>query len=254
MEMDLKVEAARALACLDLTDLSADCTSTDINDLCQKAQTPYGNVAAVCIWPRFVAQARRGLKGSNVKVATVVNFPEGDHTASEVIEMTKQAREDGADEIDMVIPWKALLEGHPENVAARVARVKRAADGGLVKSIIETGMLNTPELIIEATRGAIDGGADFVKTSTGKVPINATPQAARIIIEEIKNLREDVGFKAAGGVKTTEDAAEYLAIADEIMGPDWATPTRFRFGASSVLDALMATLSGKDAPEPGQGY
>ncbi len=251
---DLKADAARALACLDLTDLNADCCAQDISELCRKAQTRYGPVAAVCLWPEFVAQASKTLRNSSIKVATVVNFPAGDDPASKVIEMTKTARENGADEIDMVIPWKALMEGHPENVAARVARVKRAADGAPVKAIIETGMLVKPELIQEATRGAIDGGADFVKTSTGKVPVNATPQAARLILEEIKSLGEDVGFKAAGGVKTTEDAAEYLAIADDIMGPDWATPTRFRFGASGVLSALIATLSDKDAPEPGAGY
>ena len=254
MSVDLKAEASRALSCLDLTDLGDDCTASDVAALCKKAQTPYGNAAAVCIWPQFVGQAARALRNTEIKIATVVNFPQGDHPASDVIALTKQAREDGADEIDMVIPWKALMEGHPENVAARVARVKRAADGAIVKSIIETGMLVSPELIQEATRGAVDGGADFVKTSTGKVPINATPTAARIILEEIKTIGEDVGFKAAGGVKSTQDAADYLAIADEIMGPDWVTPTRFRFGASSVLDALLATLAGKSAPQTGQGY
>ena len=251
---DLKTAAKRALACLDLTDLSEACCERDISELCSKAQTPFGTAAAVCIWPKFVPKAAYLLRGTNIKVATVVNFPQGDHSAGDVIKLTERAREDGADEIDMVIPWKALMEGHPENVAARVARVKRAADGAKVKAILETGMLTTAEFIVEATQGAIDGGADFIKTSTGKVPINATPTSARIILEEIHRLKEDVGFKAAGGVKTTEDAAEYLSIADEIMGPDWASPETFRFGASSVLDALLATLSGKDAPKPSQGY
>lgn len=251
---DLKADAARALACLDLTNLNADCCAQHITELCKRAQTRHGPVAAVCLWPEFVGQAAKALRNTSIKVATVVNFPGGDDPASKVIEMTKAAREAGADEIDMVIPWKALLEGHPENVAARVARVKNAADGAPVKAIIETGMLVKPELIEDATQGAIDGGADFVKTSTGKVPVNATPQAARVILSKIKVLGEDVGFKAAGGVKTTEDAAEYLAIADEIMGPDWVSPTRFRFGASGVLDALLATLSDKDAPESGAGY
>ena len=246
---NIKSEATRALACLDLTDLSQDCCAQDINELCKRAVTRHGNVAAVCIWPDFVAQARGALKGSSVKIATVVNFPEGDHPASDVIDLTRKVREDGADEVDMVIPWKALLEGHPENVAARVARVKRAADGALVKAIIETGMLESPELIREATRGAIDGGADFVKTSTGKVPINATPAAARTVLEEIKEIGEDIGFKASGGVKTTEDAAEYLAIADQIMGPDWVSPSTFRFGASGLLDALSATLRAEAAPK-----
>ncbi len=251
---DLKQDAARALACLDLTDLSDGCTAQDVSELCARAQTRFGPVAAVCIWPQFVAQAVRALSATPIKVATVVNFPQGDHPAGEVIALTQKACEDGADEVDMVIPWKALLEGHPENVSARVARVKRAADRSKVKAILETGMLMTPELIAQATHGAIDGGADFVKTSTGKVPINATPGAARVILETIKEMGEDVGFKAAGGVKTTEDAAEYLAIADEIMGPGWAVPSHFRFGASSVLDALLATLGGQAAPETGKGY
>lgn len=251
---DLKHQAARALACLDLTNLNDNCTNDDITDLIKRAQTPHGSVAAVCIWPQFVAKAARDLRKTKINVATVVNFPDGDHPASEVMDLTKKAREDGADEIDMVIPWKALMEGHPENVSARVARVKAAADGGLVKAILETGMLATPDLITQATHCAIDGGADFVKTSTGKVRINATPQAARTMLEEIRNMGEDVGFKAAGGVKTTEDAAEYLAIADEIMGPDWATPSHFRFGASGVLDALIATLEGRDSPTAASGY
>lgn len=252
---NLRKDAARALACLDLTDLSQDCCAQDINELCKKAQTRYGPTAAVCVWPDFVLQAANALKESSIKVATVVNFPEGDHPASEVIEMTQKVRENGADEIDMVIPWKALLEGHPENVAARVARVKRAADGAPIKAIIETGMLESTELIREATRGAIDGGADFVKTSTGKVPINATPAAAKVILKEIKSLEENVGFKVAGGVKTTEDASEYLAIADQIMGPDWVSPKTFRFGASGVLNALIATLSDATPPsETGSDY
>ena len=251
---ELKEYAARALACLDLTNLNDGCTPADIAALCRRASTPFGPVAAICIWPEFVGQAKKALGKTPIKIATVVNFPGGDDPAAEVMALTAKAREDGADEIDVVIPWKALLEGHPENVSARVARVKRSSDGAQVKAILETGMLVEPALIQEATRGAIDGGADFVKTSTGKVPINATPVAARIILEEIRNLGEDVGFKAAGGVKTTEDAAEYLKIADEIMGPDWATPAHFRFGASGVLDALVATLKGTDAPTPASGY
>lgn len=251
---DLKVYAQRALECLDLTNLNDDCTNSDVLALCKRAQTPFGTAAAVCIWPRFVATAAKALAGTNIKIATVVNFPTGNESASDVMDMTKQAVQDGAHEIDVVVPWKALLEGHPENVSARVARVKASADGARVKAIIEVGMLIKPDLVREATRGAIDGEADFVKTSTGKVPINATPEFARIILEEIKAVGEDVGFKAAGGVKTTEDAAEYLQIADKIMGDGWAEPNRFRFGASGVLDALLATLKDKAAPDAGTGY
>ena len=251
---DLKQAAERALACLDLTNLNDDCTASDVRELCRRAQTPFGPTAAVCVWPRFVHEAASALRATPIRIATVVNFPGGDHPASDVMDLTEQAIRDGADEIDMVIPWKALIEGHPENIPARVARVKGAAGTAPVKAIIESGMLGAAELITEATRGAIDGGANFVKTSTGKVPVNATPQAAETILTAIAASESAVGFKASGGVRTTADAAEYLALADRIMGKDWATPERFRFGASGVLSALLATLRGQDAPAAGDGY
>ena len=235
--------ALRALLAMDLTNLDDDCTSDDIRNLVKNSRTRHGTVAALCVWPKFVRQAAGGLNGSNIGIATVVNFPGGDHPARDVIDMTKEAVACGATEIDVVVPWKMLMEGHPENISARVARVKTAADGACVKAIIESGMLRKPDLIREATRCAIDGGADFVKTSTGKVPVNATPEAARIILEEIATSGKPVGLKVAGGIRTTEDAVEYLAIADEIMGHDWATPTNFRIGGSSLLPALLKSLS-----------
>lgn len=235
--------AQRALLAMDLTNLEADCTSDDIRDLIKSARTRYGKVAALCVWPKFVRQAAGALNGSDIGIATVVNFPGGDQPARDVIDMTKEAVACGASEIDVVVPWKMLLEGHPENISARVARVKTAADGASVKAIIESGMLRKPDLIREATRGAIDGGADFVKTSTGKVPVNATPDAARIILEEIAASGKPVGLKVAGGIRTTADAVEYLSIADEVMGADWATPDRFRIGGSSLLPALLKSLS-----------
>lgn len=248
---DVKAYAQRALDCLDLTQLSDDCTNADILDLCKRARTRFGPTSTVCVWPRFVPTAASALGESSVKIATVVNFPTGNEPASQVMEMTKEAVSNGANEVDVVIPWKALLEGHPENVAARVARVKSSADGAIIKAIIETGMLATPDLIREATRGAVDGEADFITTSTGRVPVNATPEIARIILEEIKAIGEDVGFKAAGGVRTTRGSVEYLEIADEIMGDGWAMPDRFRIGGFDLLDPLLATLSGKDEPETG---
>ncbi len=250
----LKNAATRAIACLDLTNLDSDCSAKDIRELCQRAQTRHGNAAAVCIWPQFIKVAKTALTGSNIKIATVVNFPQGDHPVSEVTALTAQAIEDGADEIDMVVPWKMLLEGHAENIDARVARVRKVAGEIPIKAIIETGMLTTDAQIKEAALHAIDGGADFVKTSTGKVPVNATPQAARVILEAIASQPRKVGFKAAGGLRTTEDAAIYLAIADEIMGEDWVSPDTFRFGASGVLTALLATLNDAETPDTGSGY
>ncbi|QPH55115.1 deoxyribose-phosphate aldolase [Pontivivens ytuae] len=251
---DLKDAAARALACLDLTNLNEDCTEEDVLALCDRAQTKHGPTAAICIWPQFVAAAKRRLAGTGIRIATVVNFPSGMEEADDVMEMAEQAVDDGADEIDVVTPYPKLLEGHPQEVAAIVRRVRKEAEGAQVKAILETGMLGSPELIRSASEQAIAGGAHFIKTSTGKVPINATLQSARIMLEAIKASDEEVGFKPAGGVKTTEDAAAYLALCDEIMGEGWATPATFRIGASGVLDALIATLDGADAPRAAEGY
>ncbi len=251
--IDLTAMAARALACLDLTDLSDDCDEEAIATLCRRAVTPHGSVAAICIWPRFVTLAKAQL-APDVKVATVVNFPSGNEPAEQVMEMTERAVLDGADEIDMVIPYRALLEGRPEQVPARIERVRRAAEYAPVKAILETGVLETDENIRLASELAIEGGARFLKTSTGKVSINATLGAAQAMLETIAAKDPTVGFKAAGGVRTTRDAANYLALADEIMGEGWATPARFRIGASGVLDALLDTLDGKEETRAAEGY
>lgn len=251
---DLNAVAQRAIACLDLTNLNDDCDEAAIDALCRRAVTPHGPVAAVCVWPRFVAKSKTLLYGRGIKVATVVSFPGGDDPAADVIDMTEAAVADGADEIDMVIPYKSLMEGREARVISRVERVKRAAGAAQVKAILETGVLGTPELIQQAAELAIKGGADFIKTSTGKVARNATLPAARIMLEAIRDADRPVGFKPAGGVKTTEDAGHYLSLADDIMGEGWATPETFRFGASSVLDALLATLDGEAEPADKDGY
>jgi deoxyribose-phosphate aldolase len=249
---DLKAVAARALGCLDLTDLNDDCNEAAIDALCDRAVTPHGSVAAICIWPRFVAQARKRL-AADVKIATVVNFPTGDEPAEAVIAMTEQAVRDGADEIDMVIPYRALMEGRPEKVTARVERVKRAAGDARVKAILETGVLEDADLIRQAARLALEGGADFIKTSTGKVGVNATLTSAEIMLEVLRDVDPARGFKPAGGIKTTQDAANYLELCDRIMGDGWADPQHFRIGASSVLTALIATLEDR-TEQASEGY
>lgn len=255
---DLTRAAERALASLDLTDLNDDCDEEAIAKLAARGVTPYGHVAALCVWPRFVAQAAGLTRGTGVKIATVVNFPGGDDPASDVADLTEQAVADGAHEIDMVIPYQSLMEGREEVVFTRVQRVKRAAGFAVpVKAILETGVLNEKDLIRRAAELAIEGGADFIKTSTGKVAVNATLSAARVMLETIKASGKPVGLKPAGGVKTTQDAQNYLELADEVMGPDWATPQTFRIGASGVLDALLATLRGAEEPgaaETASGY
>jgi len=246
--------AARALACLDLTNLDADCDAAAIEALLARARTPHGPVAAVCVWPAFVAQARRGLAGSGIRVATVVSFPAGTAPLSATLGETERALGDGADEIDMVVPWRRLAAGEPEAVTEEVAAVKATCGAAPLKAILETGELATPERIRDAADAALAGGADFLKTSTGKVPVNATPEAAAILLDAIAASGRPVGLKAAGGVKTTADAAVYLDLCDRRMGPGWATPARFRIGASGVLAALLATLDGAAAAPAAGGY
>ncbi len=246
--------AARALACLDLTNLDADCDTAAIGALCARAVTPHGPVAAVCVWPAFVAQAKAALAGGPVRVATVVNFPAGTAPVAEVAAEARGALGDGADEIDLVVPWRALADGRPEAVTEMVAAIREVCGGATLKAILETGELADPGPIRAAAEAALAGGADFLKTSTGKVKVNATPAAARILLEAIRASGRDVGLKPAGGVRTTADAGVYLGLCDAVMGPGWAAPAHFRIGASGVLTALLATLDGAEAAAAPGGY
>ncbi|MBP7241584.1 deoxyribose-phosphate aldolase [Amaricoccus sp.] len=248
--------ARRALVCLDLTNLDGDCDETAAAALCQRAQTPEGSVAAVCIWPAFVAQARAALRHTGVRVATVINFPTGEGDLAVVKAEARAAMYDGADEIDMVIPWRAVVAGGEATfVAGLLHEVKDITGEVPLKAILETGELKDPALIGLAAEAAIAGGANFLKTSTGKTPVGATPEAARILLETIARLDRGVGFKASGGVRTVEQAAEYIALADAILGAGWARPKHFRIGASGLLDAILATLdTGMDAPEDDETY
>lgn len=246
--------ACRALVCLDLTNLDADCDAAAIDDLCKRAQSPEGFVAAVCIWPAFVAQANDALKGTGIKVATVVNFPSGAAAPAEVVAETEAAIADGADEIDLVVPWSALKAGDDDAIPAMLTAVRAACGDTTLKAILETGELADPVLIARAAEQALAGGADFLKTSTGKVAVNATPEAAEILMETIRRTGSAAGFKAAGGVRSLADAALYLGLADRIMGAGWAGPKHFRFGASGLLAALLGTLGAAGSADDDDSY
>ena len=248
--------AKKALSLLDLTDLTDTCDAAAIEKLCRQAQTPFGPTAAICIWPRFVAQARAILgKGHAVRIATVVNFPSGDMAVADVVAQTKQAIADGADEIDLVIPYRDFITGDEEAVTEMVTAVRAACPPPVtLKTILETGELKDPALIREASDLAIAAGTDFIKTSTGKVSVNATLQAAEIMLNAIKTSGKPVGFKPAGGVRTVGDAGEYLALAASILGEGWATPRTFRFGASGLLGDILSVLGGQPAPAAPASY
>lgn len=238
-------DAALAVALMDLTSLNTSDTTKSIQALVDSINPTLGTPAAVCVYSDFddakIALAAREL--NHVKVATVTNFPTGDAPLSDVINETLIAIERGADEIDLVIPYKKLIAGDVQTVLSYVSESKKVCGSrAQLKVIIESGELKTEALITQATKLAIEGGADFVKTSTGKVAINATLESTKIMLTAIKNSDKRVGFKAAGGVKTVADASDYLTLTRAIMGDDYLQANTFRFGASSLLNDVYKNL------------
>ena len=254
---DLKAAALRALKLMDLTTLNDDDTDEKVIALCKNAKTAVGNTAAVCIYPRFIPAAKKQLREQGtpeVRIATVTNFPHGNDDIEIAVAETKAAIAYGADEVDVVFPYRALIAGNAEVGFELVKQCKAACGDTLLKVIIETGELKTEALIKQASELSIKAGADFIKTSTGKVPVNATPEAAEIMLTVIKDMdvAKTVGFKPAGGVRTAEDAQAFLAMADRILGGDWADNMHYRFGASSLLANLLHTLGeGEEAAKGG---
>ncbi|EAS42946.1 2-deoxyribose-5-phosphate aldolase [Photobacterium profundum] len=254
---DLKAAALRALKLMDLTTLNDDDTDEKVIALCKNAKTAVGNTAAVCIYPRFIPAAKKQLREQGtpeVRIATVTNFPHGNDDIEIAVAETKAAVAYGADEVDVVFPYRALIAGNSEVGFELVKQCKAACGDILLKVIIETGELKTEALIKQASELSIKAGADFIKTSTGKVPVNATPEAAEIMLTVIKDMdvAKTVGFKPAGGVRTAEDAQAFLAMADRILGGDWADNMHYRFGASSLLANLLHTLGeGEEAAQGG---
>ena len=243
---DVKAQALRALHLMDLTTLNDDDTDAKVIALCHQAKSPAGNTAAICIYPRFIPVARKALREQGtpeIRIATVTNFPHGNDDIEIAVAETRAAIAYGADEVDVVFPYRSLIAGN-ETVGFELVKACKeacAAAGVLLKVIIETGELKDPALIRKASEIAIDAGADFIKTSTGKVAVNATPEVAAIMMQVIadKGVQQQVGFKPAGGVRTAEDAAKYLQLADDILGSDWVDARHFRFGASSLLASLL---------------
>ena len=232
---------------LDLTELGDHATVDDVTALCTRAIGPHGKVAAVCVWPRHVAHAARQLAATGVRIATVVNFPSGNDDIDAVVELTRAAQLDGADEIDLVLPYRAFLAGDHARGAAMISAVRQAVAAGsgkTLKVILETGELVDLAVIRAAAELAIRHGADFIKTSTGKTPVSATLGATQVMLQAIHDLDPAVGLKPSGGIRTLAEAAAHLAQADTIMGPAWASPATFRFGASGLLTALEAAIDG----------
>ncbi len=242
-----KEMARRVFSCIDNTTLNGTDNEAQVEAFCRHTME-MGHVAAVCVYPRFVSVTKKTLAGSGIKVASVAGaFPHGQLPIALKIEEVKYAIGEGADEIDMVLSRGALLAGEDTLVRDEVALMKEACQGRTLKVILETGELPSPTLIAKASLLAIDGGADFIKTSTGKIGVGATLEAAEIMLtvinENVKKGKKRVGFKAAGGISTPEEALAYAEMAKKIMGEDYVKNQTFRIGASRLTDRMHAILT-----------
>lgn len=239
-----------AIRCMDLTTLEGKDSIGRVRSMCAKAARPAPgapSVAAVCVYPNLVAVAKDALKGTAVKVASVATaFPSGLSSLAVKLEDTRAAIQNGADEIDMVIDRGALLGGDEQKVYDEIVAVKEICGEVHLKVILETGELGSYDLIRRASDLALDAGADFIKTSTGKIGTNATFPTAVTMAEAIRDharrTGRRAGLKVAGGVKNTKIALTYLVIIKETLGEAWLTPDLFRIGASSLLDDLLMQL------------
>ena len=249
---DLRAKARTALACLDLTSLNDADSDADIDRLCARAVGPFGAVAAVCVWPRFVDRARRALP-AGVRVAAVANFPAGSTDIAATLRDVGEILAQGGDEIDVVLPYAALRSGDDAAAARLLAAVRTACAGRVLKVILETGELVDESWIARAALIALDAGADFLKTSTGKTAVSATLPAARTMLEAIAShprAVSHVGFKVSGGLRTVADAAGYIALCKTVLGPAALQPSRFRIGASSLLNDIETVLGGSSSNPP----
>lgn len=249
-----KIEGIRlAISMCDLTTLEGKDSPGKVRQMCAKAVRPEPNdpsvpsVAAVCVYPDLVAIAKRALAGSGVKVASVATaFPSGRSPLSLKLTDVRRALSAGADEIDMVIDRGAFLAGDLRKVFEEIAGVKEACGEAHLKVILETGELETYDNVRRASDLAIAAGADFIKTSTGKVQPAATPPVTLCMLEAIRDYWFDtgrkIGMKPAGGIRTSKQALHYLVLVKETLGSDWLTPDLFRFGASSLVNDLLMQL------------
>jgi len=242
-----------AVAMMDLTTLEGKDTEGKVRGLCNKALRPLdsdasiGPCAAICVYPNWVATAKRALEGSSVKVASVATaFPSGQSPLEVKLEDVRRAVDFGADEIDMVIDRGAMLSGQYAKVFDEIAATKEACGAAHLKVILETGELGSYDMVRRASEIGIAAGGDFIKTSTGKVQPAATPPVTLVMLETIRDhyyaTGRKVGMKPAGGVRTAKQALHYLVLVKETLGDAWLTPDLFRFGASALLNDVLMQL------------
>lgn len=254
IKKESKMQALKlALNMIDHTTLEGKDSPGKVIQLCSKAKTPYApmpdlpSVAAVCVYPNMVSVAKKALKGSKVKVASVATaFPSGMAQLQVKLDDTRYAVDQGADEIDMVISRGEFLKGNYSFIFDEIAAIKEACGDAHLKVILETGELETLENVRKASDIAMHAGADFIKTSTGKVSPAATQPVTLVMLEAIRDYYhvtgKMVGMKPAGGIRKAKEALQYLVLVKETLGSAWLTPDWFRFGASSLTNDLLMQI------------
>ncbi len=251
-------ELKLALSLVDLTTLEGKDTDQRIIELCKKAID--SGTAAVCVYPTLVSVAKNELKNSNKKVASVAGgFPSGQIPLNIRLQEAEYAIKQGADEIDMVISRGKFLEGKYELIHEEVAAFKKVCENTTLKVILETGELETLDNIRIASDIALYAGADFIKTSTGKMAINATLPAICVMLQAIKDYHtatgKKCGIKPSGGISDGDTAAKYLRLTEQIVGKEWLNSNLFRFGASRLVDNLISEINGiKNTNTTAGGY
>ncbi len=251
VKKESKVAAIKmAVSMIDLTTLEGKDSAGKVHAMCQKAKFPLEgapeipHVAAVCVYPNLIKTAKSALEGSGVKVASVAtSFPSGQSPMKLKVEEVRKVVQMGADEVDMVISRGEFLEGNYDYTFKEVQAIKEACGEAHLKVILETGELETFDNVRRASMISMLAGADFIKTSTGKVQPAATLPVTLVMLEAIRDFYNEtgriVGMKPAGGIKTTKDAISYLCLVKETLGDMWLTPDLFRMGASSLLNDLL---------------
>ena len=254
-ENERKKALKTILSCIDLTSLEGSDTKVKIFSICERAKTfveegtDIPNVAAVCFYPPFIGLAKKLLKGTDIKVATVAaGFPAGQIPLPIKMAEVKYAVEEGADEIDIVISRGKLLANNCREVYDEVSKLKELSDKAKLKVILETGELETVFKIRRASEISIKAGTDFLKTSTGKIKPAATPEAFLIMLDTIKEYYEKtgkkIGIKAAGGISEPDDALVYYQLVEQVLGDEWLNKELFRIGASRLANKLVDEIKG----------
>ncbi len=232
------------LSLIDYTSLNESDSVESIQFFCQTALDLPEPVAALCIYPQFVKQVKMALRGSGIKVATVANFPAGNQDVSHVTASIRGSIDAGADEIDVVFPYQMYMQSNHDTPFELIEQCVDACHNGIqLKVILETGVLQDPALIQKISQRLIFSGVNFLKTSTGKTKIGATIDAVSTLLTTIQTTKSDVGIKISGGVRSVEQAANYIALAQKTMGFSWVSAQHFRLGASHLVAAIIKSNS-----------